>query len=493
MTSSVTSHLKNPSLLPEVDSHYIEVFDPSKPDSVVGRVRMMDREDAKRVIEQSHKALPSWRDGTTAMERSRLLTEWSRLISDNADDIATIMTLESGKSLKESQSEVNYGKSFLDYYAGEAIRPTGAGGGFLVPSPFPDEDGRPRGQIMAINQAVGVTTMITPWNFPIAMITRKVGPALAAGCTAVVKPSQLTPLTAVAIKTLADQAGIPPHVFQLVIASSETTSDIGNELSTNPLVRKISFTGSTRIGKLLMKQASDTCKRVSMELGGNAPFVVFGDANLDQAVEGAIASKFRNAGQTCVCADRFLVHSSVHDEFVDKLHKKVAELKVGPGIEPSTKIGPLITPSAVEKVHGVVQDAIKEGAKCLIGGSPLKDLGPNFYAPTILTNVSPDSDVWKEENFGPVVPVIRFDSDEEALALVNDVPVGLSSYFCTTNPSRAFSFAKAIEAGIVGVNDGIISTATAPFGGVKESGMGREGSPLGLAEYLETKYVFMNF
>ncbi|KAG7368433.1 succinate semialdehyde dehydrogenase [Nitzschia inconspicua] len=428
------------------------------------------------------------------MYRASLLTKWSTLMQENAQDLATIMTLESGKPLAESRGEVQYARSFLDYFAAEAVRATGAGGGFMVPTPFQQANGTtsPKGHIMAVQQAVGVSAMIAPWNFPLAMITRKVGPALAAGCTAVAKPSELTPLSAVTLKNLADRAGIPQGVFELITASRETTAAVGTEFCTNPLVKKISFTGSTRVGKLLMRQASDTVKRVSMELGGNAVFVVFEDADVDQAVDAAMASKFRNAGQTCVCADRFLVHNSVHDEFTAKLSAKVRMLRVGPGIQAETRMGPLISAGAKISVSEKVTAALDDGA-ILFEQMTLSDrLGPQFFPPTILTNVSPKSDIWKTETFGPVVAIRSFETEEEALEIANNCSVGLASYFCTNDLSRAFRFSHKLEAGMVGVNEGIMSTAVAPFGGLKDSGVGTEGSHLGIKEYLETKYIFMN-
>eukprot|EP00536_Pseudo-nitzschia_multiseries_P007315 jgi/Psemu1/240136/estExt_Genewise1.C_1710029 len=414
-------------------------------------------------------------------------------MSENAHDLATIMTLESGKPLAESYNEVNFAKSFLDYYAAEATRPTGAGGGFMVPCPFPaPENGGPKGHVLAIQQAVGVAAMVAPWNFPLAMITRKVGPALAAGCTAVAKPSELTPLSAVALKNLADRAGIPNGVFELVTASTEGTPSVGTEFCTNPIVKKISFTGSTRVGKILMGQSSDTVKRASMELGGNACFVVFDDANLDEAVASAVAAKFRNGGQTCISPDRFLIHSSVHDEFVARFVEQVNAIRVGPGMNPDTNMGPLISVRAVESITGKVRAAIDEGATVAVQ-IPLSEeaSGSHFYPPTVLTNVSTDSDIWKTETFGPVAAIRSFETEDEALAIANDVNVGLASYFCTNDLRRAFSFANRLEVGMVGVNEGIISSSATPFGGVKESGIGTEGSPMGIKEYLETKYIFM--
>lgn len=489
----LSSILKNPTLTdwPEssTDDAKFPVFDPASPATLLAEV---STRDPKAAIEKCSDALPAWRDETTAIHRASLLTQWSTLIANNSEDLATIMTLESGKPLAESRGEVNYARSFLDYYAAEAIRPSGAGGGFMVPSPFPGADGGPKGHIMVMQQAVGVAAMVAPWNFPLAMITRKVGPALAAGCTAVAKPSELTPLSAIALKNLADRAGIPEGVFELVTASTETTPAVGTEFCTNPLVKKISFTGSTRVGKILMAQSSDTVKRVSMELGGNACFVVFADADIDEAVDAAMGSKFRNAGQTCVSSDRFLVHASIYDEFVSKFVAKVKTLKIGPGIDPETQMGPLINVAAVQSVTDKVQAAMAEGATLYEQVSlPEEGSGPQFYPPTILTNVSSDSDIWKTETFGPVAAIKSFETDEEALQIANNVNVGLASYFCTNDLSRAFSFAHKLEVGMVGVNEGIISSTATPFGGVKESGIGTEGSPLGIKEYLETKYIFM--
>jgi succinate-semialdehyde dehydrogenase/glutarate-semialdehyde dehydrogenase len=336
------------------------------------------------------------------------------------------------------------------------------------------------------------TALITPWNFPIAMITRKVGPALAAGCTCVLKPSELTPLTAIALETLSRRAGIPEGVFELVTADRELTREVGDEMCKNDIIKKISFTGSTPVGKLLMKQSSDTVKRLSLELGGNAAFLVFEDADIDVAVSAAISSKFRNAGQTCVCSDRFLVHTSVLDEFVEKLADKVKQLKVGHGMQDGVTMGPVISNVPVKNLSKKIDAALSEGATCVLGGSPLPALGPNFFEPTILTNVDSQSLIWCTETFGPVVAVKSFDTEEEALAIANDSSVGLASYICTRDVSRIFRVSSALECGIVGVNEGIISNASAPFGGVKESGLGREGSALGIKEYLNTKYVFLN-
>lgn len=346
---------------------------------------------------------------------------------------------------------------------------------------------------MVVQEPVGVAALITPWNFPIAMITRKVAPALAAGCTVVLKPSELTPLTAIAVKQLANRAGIPDEVFQLVIADKSTTPQIGEEFCTNPIVKKISFTGSTAVGKLLMKLSSDTVKRLSLELGGNAPFIVFDDADLEQAINAAIASKFRNAGQTCVSADRFIIHEDIEDDFIRMLSEKVKEIKVGSGLSEVTNMGPLIEASAVTNIKEKIDEAIDQGAELILGGDSIEKLGPNFFQPTILRNVDPSSRVWLTETFGPVVAITTFLHEEDAVNLANDSSSGLASYFCSKDLARIFRVAERLENGLVGINEGIISTAVAPFGGMKESGLGREGSQSGIAEYLETKYVFLNF
>ena len=494
----ISFHLNNPLLLSATTINpgekTFDVINPGSKDGkeVIAKCRVMGRSDAKNIIEASAAALPAWRDGTTCLHRSKILTKWSDEIKDNMEDMATIMTMESGKPLAESKGEVMYACSFLDYYAGEALRPTSAGGGFIAPSTFSTPEGTPRGQIIAINEAVGVTAMVTPWNFPAAMITRKVGPALAAGCTAVVKPSELTPLSAIALCALGKKAGIPDGVFELVVAGTDSTPAVGEEFCSNPIVKKISFTGSVAVGKLLARQSADTVKKVSLELGGNAPFIVFDDADVDVAVQAAVASKFRHAGQTCVCSDRFLVHQSIHDEFVSKFVAAVEQLKVAPGMNEGATMGPLIASNAAEIVRAKVEEAIAEGGKCVTGGSALPDVGANFFQPTIITEVDTESRIWKEETFGPVAAIRSFDTEEEALEVANDCSVGLASYFCSQDLSRVFRVAKQVETGIVGVNTGIISTASAPFGGVKESGLGREGSAMGIGEYLETKYMFVN-
>ncbi|KAL7530951.1 hypothetical protein ACHAWF_003575 [Thalassiosira exigua] len=505
-TSAVTSLLNDPSLLGEGLSNLsggettFKVVDPGASakqfgdgSAEIAQVRCMGRLETKEAIERASAALSGWKDGTTALRRSTLITKWSELIKENAEDIATIMTLESGKPLHESRGEVTYGTSFLDYFAAEAVRPSSAGGGYMCPSPFTAPGGgAPRGKIMAINEAVGVVALITPWNFPIAMITRKAGPALAAGCTTVLKPSELTPLTAVVLSVLAKRADIPDGVFEVVTADRESTKEVGHEMCTNSIVKKLSFTGSTVVGKLLMKLSSDSVKRLSLELGGNAAFVVFEDADIEQAVDAAMASKFRNAGQTCVCSDRFLIHKSVEKEFVEKLTEKVKLLNVGHGMKDGVMMGPLISSMPVENLKKKVDQAIAEGATSVIGGSPLAGLGPGYFAASILTGVNPSSSLWSTETFGPVVAIKTFETEEEALSLANDTPTGLAAYFCTRDISRIFRFSSSLENGIVGVNEGIISNAGAPFGGVKESGLGREGSVVGINEYVETKYIFLN-
>lgn len=482
---------------------------------LLARVRNMNRNDTHHAIARAHAALPHWQHETSAYSRSQILSRWSTFITEHSEDISTIMTYESGKPLHESRSEIIYGTNYLDFYAGEAIRSNSAGGGAVYPSPFvttttttthnsnsnkedttsqSPQPPSPRGRFMALNEAVGVCGLITPWNFPCAMLTRKIGPALAAGCTVLLKPSDKTPLTAVALHTLARRAGVPPEVFQLITADADTAPEVGYEMCVNPLVKKISFTGSTSVGKLLMKNSADTVKRLSLELGGNAPFIVFEDADVDQAVNAAVASKFRNAGQTCICADRFIIHSSVENEFVTKLTDKVNQIVVGHGMKEGVTMGPLITSTAATILKQKVDEAISDGATCILGGYPLTDShGPNYFAPTILTNVNrTQSSIWYTENFGPVVAITTFDTEEEALAFANDTPTGLASYFFTTNLSRTFRVSSLLENGIVGVNEGVVSAAAAPFGGVKESGLGREGSELGIREYLETKYIFLN-
>ncbi|WP_304995838.1 NAD-dependent succinate-semialdehyde dehydrogenase [Salinispirillum sp. LH 10-3-1] len=433
--------------------------------------------DAERAVEAAHTAFLTWRQ-TTAKERATLLKRWFDLINSHQDALALLMTQECGKPLAESKGEVAYGGSFIEWFAEEARRVYGD----VIPT---NANGR---RLLVSRQPVGVCSAITPWNFPLAMITRKCAPALAAGCTVVVKPAEATPLTALALAELARQAGIPAGVFNVVTAANG--KDVGTVLSEHPRVRKVSFTGSTPVGKLLMKQAAGTVKRVSMELGGNAPFIVFDDADIDAAVAGALASKYRNTGQTCVCTNRFLVQSGVYDRFADALAKAVAGLKVGNGADEGTTQGPLINEAGVQKVERLVEDARSKGATVVMGGAR-HELGGNFYQPTVLTNVTPDMAVAQEEIFGPVSPLFRFETEEEAIQMANDTPFGLAAYFYSRDIGRVWRVAEALEYGMVGINEGIISTEVAPFGGMKESGLGREGSHYGIDEYLDIKYMCM--
>ena len=449
----------------------IPVDDPATGD-IIGSVPKCGRPETRAAIDRAAAALPDWRV-RTGKERAVVLRRWFDLLMANLEDLARLMTLEQGKPLVESRSEVAYGAAFLEWFGEEAKRTYGD----TIPSHARDK------RIMVIKQPVGVVGSITPWNFPIAMITRKVGPALAAGCTVVAKPASQTPFSALALAHLGERAGIPAGVFNVVTGSA---GEVGGELTANPLVRKISFTGSTEVGKLLMAQCAGTMKKVSFELGGNAPFIVFDDADLDAAVEGAIVSKYRNTGQTCVCANRFLVQGSIYDEFARRLSDAVGRLKVGPGLEEGITQGPLIDIAAVEKVESHIQDAVSKGATLTKGGQ--RGSG-RFFPPTILTGVTPEMAVAREETFGPVAPLFKFTTDDDAIALANDTPYGLAAYFYGRDVRRVWRVAEALEYGIVGVNTGLISTEVAPFGGVKESGIGREGSKYGIEEYLEVKYI----
>ena len=436
------------------------------------------RADAEQAIEGAHEAFLSWRQ-RSATERAKLLHRWNDLMVQEADALAEILTAEQGKPLAEAKGEILYGASFIEWFAEEARR----GYGDVIP-------GHKEGyRILAIKQPVGVATAITPWNFPNAMITRKAGAALAAGCTMVVKPAQDTPLSALAMAALAEEAGIPKGVFQVLPCSNP--KEVGEVLTTHPLVRKVSFTGSTAVGKILMKQAADTVKKISLELGGNAPFLVFDDADIPAAVEGAIASKYRNAGQTCVCANRMYVQSSVYDQFIEAFTDASSKLKVGDGFEEGVDIGPLINQAGLDKVQRLVADAKAKGAEMTTGSGP-HALGGTFYTPTVLANATPDMDLTQEEIFGPVAPVFRFDTEEEAIALANATPYGLASYFYGRDMGRIWRVAEGLDYGMVGINTGLISTPVAPFGGMKESGLGREGSKYGMDEYQEVKYLSMN-
>ncbi|MDH3701330.1 MAG: NADP-dependent succinate-semialdehyde dehydrogenase [Alphaproteobacteria bacterium] len=445
-------------------------------EETLGTVPRMGASETRRAIEAANAAYPAWRK-RTAKERSAILREWYNLMLAHKEDLAILMTSEQGKPLAESQGEIMYAASFLEWFAEEGKRVYGD----TIPQPA--EDWR----IVVLKEPVGVCGAITPWNFPAAMITRKAGPALAAGCTMVVKPASQTPYSALAMAELAERAGVPAGVFSVLTGNS---AEIGGELTGNPIVRKITFTGSTEVGKLLMTQAAGTVKKISMELGGNAPFVVFDDADIDAAVEGAMASKFRNSGQTCVCANRILVQSGVYDEFADKLSRAVAEMRVGNGLESGVNQGPLIDGSAVAKVEEHIADAVGKGARVVVGGSR-HTLGGTFFEPTVLADVTTEMAVTSEETFGPVAPLFRFETEEQAISMANDTEFGLASYFYSRDIGRIWRVAEAIESGLVGVNVGVMSTEVAPFGGFKESGVGREGSKYGIEDYLEIKYVCM--
>ncbi|WP_439836102.1 NAD-dependent succinate-semialdehyde dehydrogenase [Aeromonas enteropelogenes] len=465
-----------------IDGHWCDAasgrtFEVTNPASgaVITQVPDMNAEDTRRAIEAAQAAQPAWA-ALTAKERSNKLYAWFAAITAHTDELARIMTCEQGKPLAEAKGEVAYGASFIQWFAEEGKRAYGR----TIPGFSGDR------RLATIKQPVGVVAAITPWNFPIAMITRKAAPALAAGCTIVIKPAAETPLCALALAALAEEAGIPAGVINII--TSHQAAAVGDELCQNPVVRKLSFTGSTRIGKLLMRQCADTMKRVSLELGGNAPFIVFDDADLDAAVAGALASKYRNAGQTCVCANRILVQSSVYDAFTEKLTAAVKAFKVGDGMSEGTQIGPLINPAAASKVAELVNQARDAGARVLLGGEA-HPAGPLFYQPTILGEVKGDNPILQEEIFGPVAPLVRFDTEEQAIALANDTPYGLAAYFYGRDIARVWRVAEQLEYGMVGINEGIISTELAPFGGIKESGLGREGAAEGLEEYLETKYL----
>jgi len=453
----------------------IDVTNPAN-GAKLGTIPKMGAAETRRAIEAANRAFPAWR-AKTAKERAAILRKWYELMLQNQEDLAQIMTAEQGKPLTESRGEILYAASFIEWFAEEGKRVYG--------DTIPQHNNTVR--IVVTKDPVGVVGSITPWNFPSAMITRKAGPALAAGCTFVGKPATETPYSALALAELAHRAGIPKGVFNMLTGSSR---EIGAELTGNPIVRKITFTGSTDVGKKLMAQSAQTVKKVTMELGGNAPFIVFDDAQLDAAADGAIASKFRNMGQTCVCANRILVHEKVYDAFAEKLIAKVKALKVGDGAQDGVTQGPLINMGAVEKAEEHIADAVKKGAKVALGGKR-HALGHSFFEPTVLTGVNPQMMVAREETFGPVAPLFRFGSEEEAIRLANDTEFGLAAYFYSRDIGRIWRVAEQLEYGIVGINSGIISTEVAPFGGVKESGVGREGSKYGLEEYLEVKYLCM--
>ena len=444
---------------------------------VIGSVPKMGAAETRRAIEAADKALPAWR-ALTAKERSAKLRRWYELMLENQEDLARLMTIEQGKPLAEAKGEIAYAASFIEWFAEEAKRVYGD----TIPGHQADK------RLIVIKQPIGVTAAITPWNFPAAMITRKAGPALAAGCTMVLKPASQTPYSALALAELATRAGIPAGVFSVVTGSA---GEVGGELTGNPIVRKLSFTGSTEIGRQLMAECAQDIKKVSLELGGNAPFIVFDDADLDKAIEGAIISKYRNNGQTCVCANRIYVQDGVYDAFAEKLKVAVEKLKIGNGLEDGTTTGPLIDEKAVAKVKEHIEDAVAKGAKILSGGKA-HALGGTFFEPTILADVPKDALVSKDETFGPLAPLFRFKDEAEVIAMANDTEFGLASYFYARDLSRVFRVAEALEYGMVGINTGLISNEVAPFGGIKASGLGREGSKYGIEDYLEIKYLCLS-
>lgn len=475
--------LKDPTLL-KVDS-YINgqwVASPQRfavSDPATGKhladVSNLTAAEAKQAIEAANAALPKWRE-LTGKQRHAVLLKWFHLLLENQDDLARIMTAEQGKPFNEAKGEVTYGASFVEWFAEEAKRANG--------ETLPQFDNNRR--LFVLKQPIGVCAAITPWNFPLAMITRKIAPALAAGCTVVIKPAELTPLTALAAIELAHRAGIPAGVVNILTADSEQSIAIGKELCANDIVRHLSFTGSTEVGRILMAQCAPTIKKLALELGGNAPFIVFDDADIDSAVEGAIASKYRNAGQTCVCANRLYVQAGVYDEFVQKFAAKVAQFKVGNGFEEGVVQGPLIEPAALEKVQSHVDDAIAKGGKVLTGG---KKLEGQFFAPTVIADANNTMKVAREETFGPLAPVFRFETEQEVIDAANNTEFGLASYFYSRDVGRIFRVGEALEYGMIGINVGVIATEHVPFGGVKQSGLGREGSHHGMDEYLEMKYL----
>ncbi len=456
------------------DGNTFDVNNPANGDTI-GSVPDMNAADTRKAIDAAESAWPNWRS-KTAKERSGLLKEWHRLILENRQELARIMTLESGKVISESLGEVNYGAGFVEWFAEEARRAYGD----VIPPHTGDR------RIVVVKQPVGVTAAITPWNFPLAMITRKVAPALAAGCPVVIKPPAETPFTALALARLAEKAGFPAGVYNTVTTTH--SSEVGKELCNNSKVRKLSFTGSTAVGKILMEQSASTVKKLSLELGGNAPFIVFDDADLDDAVQGAIVSKYRHNGQTCVCANRILVQESVYEEFRDKFTEAVRNLKAGDVMDEGVEVGPLISPEALEKVRRHIEDALEKGAGITTGGE-LQKKESLFFQPTVLADATPDMVIAREEVFGPVAPLFRFQAEEEAIRMANDTEFGLAAYFYSRDVNRCWRVAEALEYGMVGINEGLISTEVAPFGGIKESGLGREGSKYGLDEFLEIKYL----
>ncbi len=445
--------------------------------SIIGTMPNMKKEDTSLAIKFARKSWEEWRN-QTGKDRSLIIRNWHNLILQNIDDLALIMTIENGKPIADSKGEINYASWFTDWFAEEAKRTYGK----TIPSTIKNR------RILTIKQSIGVCGIITPWNFPAAMITRKVAPALAAGCPVVIKPAGATPFTATALVELARRAGVPKGVINLISVSEENVAEVGDELCTNEDIRKISFTGSTNVGKILMAKTASTIKKVSMELGGHAPFIVFEDADLDDAVDGAMANKYRNSGQVCVSANRIYVHDNIYDEFVNKFAKRSSLLKVSDGRMEGAQIGPLINKKAVEKVQEHVGDAIQKGAKLITGGK-LNIAGKQFYSPTVLKDVTDDMKIYYQETFGPVAPMIKFKDEKDVIKMANDTKYGLAGYFYSKDVGKIWRVAEALEYGMVGVNAGVISTEVAPFGGIKESGVGREGAAEGIDEYLETKYI----
>jgi succinate-semialdehyde dehydrogenase/glutarate-semialdehyde dehydrogenase len=460
------------------DLERIEVTNPAT-NEVIATVPKGGAKEALACVDAAYSALPKWSQ-KTAEERGRLLDKWYSLIEEQKVELGKIMTMEQGKPLKEAIGEINYANGYISWYAEEGKRVYGD----IVPASHPNK------RIFIRKQPVGVVAAITPWNFPAAMITRKVAPALAAGCTIVIKPASQTPLTGIKLVELANQAGIPKGVINIITGSS---GEIGNVWMKDERVRKITFTGSTEVGKLLMKQAADTVKKISLELGGLAPFIIMDDANIDKAIEGLLTSKFRNAGQTCICANRIYVHKSIEEEFTEKFAAAVSRLKIGNGLEENIDIGPLIDQAAIEKVDEQVKDAIKKGARVVVGGKSVEGSEGHFYEPTVLSKVTDEMVCMTEETFGPLVPITTFETEEEVIKRANNTPFGLASYIFTENIGKAVRLSEALEYGIVGLNDGAPSTPQAPFGGLKESGLGREGGYQGIEEFLETKYISLGF
>jgi succinate-semialdehyde dehydrogenase/glutarate-semialdehyde dehydrogenase len=453
----------------------LPVTNPATGETII-EVASVGADETRRAIAAAQRAMADWAR-QPAKQRAQILRRWFDLLMQHQEDLARLMTAEQGKPLAESRGEVAYGAAYVEWFGEEAKRVYGD----VIPGPAPDK------RVVCIRQPVGVVAAITPWNFPVAMITRKAAPALAAGCSIVIKPASETPLCALALAELAAEAGIPPGVLNVVVGSSR---EIGGELTANPTVRKLTFTGSTPIGKQLVAQCADTMKKTSMELGGNAPFIVFDDADIDAAVTGAVISKYRNAGQTCVCSNRLFAQAGIYDRFVEALVARTAELRVGNGMDDGVVVGPLVNASAVNDVHELVEGSVQAGARVALGGDT-HDLGGNFYQPTVLTGVTADMPVFRNEIFGPVAPVVRFETEEEVIAMANDTEFGLASYFYTRDIGRVWRVAEALEYGIVGINEGIISNEMAPFGGIKESGSGREGSRYGMDDYVEIKYMLM--